>query len=320
MSLKIATLLLAGFFALAQAALGQSAAPVVVLQGGRVLEGVAERYGGTVIVRPINGGEIRLPATDVKFTAASLDDAYRHLRDALPLRDGDARLDLVDWCLRENLHARAADQLLAAGMEECDTNRRDRLERRLLYTVIAPQPLTVASPAQRPNEDYSALLRELSALAVEEYTVAVQPILLRHCATAGCHSAKESRFTLLRPVGQSVLPQRHTHRNLSSVATWVDRNNPQNSPLLQNARGQHGGIGAVLAEQNPLYKRLEAWATKLYLTETVPQLAIRQGSTVLRQPADYPVTQAGLETQLEETTVDPFDPEEFNRQFQAAEE
>ena len=71
------------------------------------------------------------------------------------------------------------------------------------------------------------MVRSLPPGVVETFTQSVQPVLMNHCATGGCHAPQsETGLRLFRvPTGKQA-SRRITQRNLYSVLPFVDRDNP----------------------------------------------------------------------------------------------
>jgi hypothetical protein len=139
-------------------------------------------------------------------------------------------------------------------------------------------------------------MRSMPLGTVEMFTTSIQPILLRSCATAGCHGAgSTSSLTLLRPPMGSPMPRRLTQRNLSETLQWIDRQQPLESKLLAAAKDPHGpnqASGAVGLDAVK-YQELTAWVWQtcngkartpptLRVPERAPQPA--QLSSILAAP------------------------------------
>ena len=98
--------------------------------------------------------------------------------------------------------------------------------------------------------------------AVETFAQVVQPLLMNHCTSSGCHGPQsETRFRLMRtPVNQPA-GRRLTQRNLQAVLEYVDYNAPSSSRLLTVVSGPHGPVraGTFSDRQAGQYKRIADW-------------------------------------------------------------
>jgi len=124
-------------------------AGVLVLRNGQVLTGEVTRAGDFFVVTLGTNAEIRQPAADVEAFCASLDEAYDFKVAHLAGSGVRPHLDLAEWCLRHNLHARCAQQLVAAMRIAPDDERLLQLERRLKLSAESP---TAAAPSALANE------------------------------------------------------------------------------------------------------------------------------------------------------------------------
>ncbi|QDU96949.1 hypothetical protein [Lignipirellula cremea] len=313
-------LMAAGVLAASPLLAQHAAQSVLVMHGGQVIRGDIHRLGDGYQVRLANNDEIRLPVDRVQLVATDLEAAYRQLRDQLSPRDPAARLDLASWCLRWKLYARAADQLLAARQFQGESARLTHLERRLHFAVVEVDPLTLAE-TRTLDQGAPDLINSLPAAIVEEYTHAVQPLLLSRCGLAGCHGlGAKNEFQLLRPAANEFLSHRHTQRNLAATLTQVHRRDPTQSPLLLAAQKAHGGMGACFrTDEDPLFQRIQEWVMALASGSSLVRLAaIQEPETVLRQASfGEPVLSRHGELQAMD---DPFDPDEFNQRYHGASE
>jgi hypothetical protein len=173
---------------------------------------------------------------------------------------------------------------------------------------------------------------------VETFTQSVQPVLMNHCASGGCHGPQsDTALRLFRvPAGKSA-SRRITQRNLYAVLPLVDRENPMNSRLLTAPNGPHGAAkhGVFTEHQTAQYKRLIDWANQLTQQSTpetiatlTPAAPVKRTPTppkVLSQDAQkaHPLPAAaqastvkrGAVTASFDQSADPLDPEVFNRRF-----
>ena len=88
--------------------------------------------------------------------------------------------------------------------------------------------------AARPNQVIGAFMGELGTEAIETFTTTVQPVLMNKCASCHANLRYQGEFKLWRLSNQP-LSQRFTSRNLESARSQIDRDRPEESPLLQLA-------------------------------------------------------------------------------------
>ena len=128
------------------------------------------------------------------------------------------------------------------------------------------------------------MVRGLPHGAVEMFTQSVQPVLMNHCTSSGCHGAQsQTSLRLVRiPTGKAAT-KRITQRNLASVLQFIDRENPMSSKLLKAASGPHGTLEhAIFNEhQEPQFLRLAAWANQLAsrTEQEVPETVLPEEQT-----------------------------------------
>jgi hypothetical protein len=235
---------------------------VLVLRNGYVVQGQITQAGDRYLVTLGASDEIRLPVSAVEFQCRTLDEAYQRKRDALDGSSVNQRLELAEWCLRQQLLHRAADQFLAAQLLEPANARVQHLDRRLELAALPPReatPTAQASSATRVStatqsgptmvsfDDLDRALRHLPAGTLEQFTNVVQPVLLNRCSLSTCHGqSSKSEYRLLRPASGETLPRRFTQRNLLATLQMTDRRSPDSSPLLKAPTSPHGTAPAAI--------------------------------------------------------------------------
>jgi hypothetical protein len=235
---------------------------VLVLRNGSVLIGQVVRAGDTYLISS-PGMETRLRAGDVDFFCRDLAEAYGRKRLALSADDLQGRLELAAWCLRHDLLDQAEEQA-AAVLQAAPQSRRAQALRQQIADrrrdLAAPRPKAEAAASGPRTADLELLVRGLPASTVTDFTDVIQPLLLNHCAAAGCHGPRStSAFRLLKPSrGPS---KRLTHRNLHAAVTWIDRADPARSRLLTAAGEPHGGLSLPVFSRTKAthYRQLSAW-------------------------------------------------------------
>ena len=98
-----------------------------------------------------------------------------------------------------------------------------------------------ASPAVRRPRSWNRRCAICRKGSVEKFGAIVQPILLNRCAANQCHGPNaKSEFRLLRPPPGQIVSRRFTQRNLYAALQYVDRANPEASPLVVLPQQRHG--------------------------------------------------------------------------------
>src|SRR5262245_61362913 len=178
-------------------------AGVLVLKNGQVITGKVTRAGDYYVATLGENAEIRQPVSDVEAFCASLDEAYDFKKAHLAGAGARPHLDLAEWCLRHNLHARCTEQLVAAMRIAPDDERLLQLERRLKLSAempVVPVPPAAANEAAVSAQQLEETLRALPKGSVEKFSATVQPILLNRCGANQCHGPNtKSQYSLLRP-------------------------------------------------------------------------------------------------------------------------
>ena len=332
-----------------------SAQQILILRNGQTIEGRISQKDGLYVV-DFSDGQIRLKPADVDLVCSSLEEGYRRKRAAMATGDAHDHLELAQWCLRHSLLGPAATELADAKTADPNAPMIIALEHRLKMALEPPSAVTASTSIAGPsNEELDRMIRGLPRGAIESFTQCVQPVLMNHCATAGCHGPQsETGLRLFRiPTGKSA-SRRITQRNLYSALSFVDRENPTASRLLTVPSGPHGTskIAIFNEHQAAQYRRLVEWTSQLAgqsSTSDVPLtlnpafMPATSGMAVpppqmLSQEARraHPLPVAGpgqtakrgtahnlakqpAETipSVSEQSADPFDAEAFNRRYSA---
>lgn len=238
---------------------------VLVLRNGRVLTGRANVVGTSYEVTVGEQGLARVPLADVEMSCATLDEAYFRKRETVRSEDVHGHLSLAEWCLRNGLPSRAADQLL---MVYCLAPKNPQLisaERRLASAELpqaSSSPAASDSLAASDTDDIGAapLLPE-GAMAY--FTQRIQPMLMNRCASNACHGQRSGQqFQLVRPVRGQPMSHRMTQRNLIQTLAFVDRTHPDQSRLLIAPGSLHGKQQTpVFGERDTVqFQQLAAWS------------------------------------------------------------
>jgi hypothetical protein len=248
-----------------------------MLRNGETLSGEILKDGNFFVI--VNGGsEARLPERDVELVCQSLDEAYLLRQSRAKPGQIEDRLNLADWCLRNDLLGYAAREI-AAAMQIDPKNRKaklldSRLQLAMKDSTNSAAPGKVASTRTLPAtpEELDRLVKCLPSGSVESYTSFIQPMLLNSCATAGCHGpGSASKFTLIRTASGQTPPVRVTQRNLHSTIQWIDNNKPADSKLLIAAREPHGNNATPAASLDAAKgQELLVWVTHVSQRSNTP--------------------------------------------------
>ena len=155
---------------------------------------------------------------------------------------------------------------------------------------------------------------QTNSLAARAYATRIQPIVMNQCST--CHTKPDhaSEFKLVR-ISEGYANPQATEQNLATIAKFIDRTNPGQSPLLVKAMTAHGGQRqpAFRDRTHIAFQTLELWSYWVTSPEGSPcptsvATAIRPTQATSSAPMVQPTPEA-----RPMTSTDPYDPEEFNR-------
>ncbi|HYH63550.1 MAG TPA: hypothetical protein VD866_02525 [Urbifossiella sp.] len=272
-----------------------SAGSVVVLQDGKVVEGHVSRIEDKVIVRR-GGADQKYQTEQVKYVAASKDEAYRLALKDTKADDAAARLRLARWCMvtgmRENALAEAKEAARLEPANRTATGLVRTLEESLrlfpgdgTVRVSSPTPTPSAPPAPGlpavppppPSPPVVPVVTvpdvDVAAEAVVAFGPRVQPVLMNQCASCHAQPHHTSGYRLTTVTSNEVNAAA-TRANLAATAAQVKKADPAASPLLVKATTAHGGQAApAFADREAApYRVMQAWA---YLTrgELAPPVA-----------------------------------------------
>ncbi|MGA2034193.1 MAG: hypothetical protein ABSG68_18265 [Thermoguttaceae bacterium] len=241
------------------------AAPgLLLLHSGQVIEGRISREGNEYRVE-MPDSEVRLRSCEVEFCCRDLEEGYRRKRSLIQPGSLLEHLRLAQWCQRQGLYGYAASELSDAAEIDPRHPGIALIERQLKLAMEKPaEPEKPAAKiAACPTAaELDRMVRGMPPGTVEAFAQMVQPILMNHCMTSGCHSLQSTmKFQLLRVSAGSPPGRRLTQRNLHAVLQWIDRENPAASRLLTVPSVPHGaGKTAIFADHQVVqYRRLAAW-------------------------------------------------------------
>ncbi len=198
----------------AQSQQADESSRVLLLRTGRVLEGTIREIATGWVVSQSNG-HVVIPTDQVRFEAASLEDAYLRLRLEMREPTPGMHLKLADWCLSQKLHLEAMRELRAAlKLDPSNETARVMLDRIEDDVRRKTQPLedAVAEPAssvgvlrigaRRSGSDIpeARSLAGLSRESAEDFVARIQPLLANKCGNARCHGTVSKSEFQLEPV------------------------------------------------------------------------------------------------------------------------
>ena len=217
---------------------------VLLLRNGELIEGditlAGDRYDVTV-----PSGQMHIRRSEVQFVGRSMLECYERRKASISIDKVQDHLELADWCLRHRLYEQAALALADAVATDSSHPRIGLLERRLkleLEQQASPESHAKEAESELPSSrDLDRMVQGLPAGTVEAFTATIQPMLLNHCSTAGCHGPQgTAALRLLRiPTGKAP-SRRATQRNLYAVLSAVDQDHPAQSPLATAPMRPHG--------------------------------------------------------------------------------
>jgi hypothetical protein len=248
--------------------LADGEAGVLVLQDGGVLRGQITSAADWYIVSS-DGGQIQIEKSRVMLACCSLEEAYKQRRQPLSEQKAEPHLALAAWCLRYNLLTDAGHELADARRIDPDQPRLALLDRRLATMKSQPvanhRAVAIAKTPQKPVKPLPktpASVADLPDGVVERFTRKVQPVLVNDCTTSGCHRPGGAQsFQLDRALLLGESNRRTTTHNLEAALALVNREHPEQSPLLTIPRKPHGGMAGPIfgPRQEQAYQHLIDW-------------------------------------------------------------
>jgi hypothetical protein len=237
------------------------------------------------ITRP-DQSKIRLPDEQVEAIGSSLSELYEHrLKNRF---EGDLNRIHCDirWSLRHGLvneaaadvlHARTLDprnaetgQLLRQvaarlksthGIGEQDSSEHNLpVIQQVSHQSVAPMPR--GRTDERSND---ADLLGLSPPLIHQFAVRIQPILMNRCASCLAKDSENTRdFQIHTALTSKWAPKIVVSENLREVLRFVDRNNPESSPLRERATDSHGGRRHTFGNPgSSMMQNLDHWLGQL---------------------------------------------------------
>ncbi len=322
----------------------------LILRTGGVYAGHLELDGGQYVIRRDNGASVRFHQGEVDFVADSMQSAYQRLHSRLEPDDVLGHQRLANWCMRNREFNKARKQL-----DILRRISRNSSTIRLLERQLANLERSVDEPTTQPTlpreelppgirrlprtglplatrEELEELLDSFSRQSLREFTTSIHNRIVNGCAAARCHGDAGASMRLWRVDNRGGLTSTGVQRNLHAISRFLDRSNPQASPLLQYTSQVHGGMKSPAYDATSHhYHAIRDWVMTTAIDGLVPEVAENEEITqtsFLDEPAVAPPT-AALPTagDLPPSPVDllspterfvprdEFDPEIFNRKY-----
>ncbi len=268
---------------------------VLLLRNGNLLQGQITQSGDHYDVAQ-RDGEIRVRVTDVEAACRDLNHCYQVKLSHLTAGQINDHLALAEWCLRYGLVDEARLAIRDAAALDSTHPKVAVLERRLQFAVQKPKaepPVETSSSDQPSSDELDRTSRGLPPRAVETFTTTIQPLLLNHCSTAGCHGPQSATsFHLLRLPSGRTASRRSTQRNLYAALALIDRDKPDNSPLLTAIAGAHGSskVPIFSKHQSSHYRQLVDWVFLVASQKTPAAAEAGAAETGERTPSKLPAS------------------------------
>lgn len=222
----------------------------LLLEGNRIAEGTITPEGATyAVVQKV--GKLVIPAQQVRFHGANMQEVHRFLQDQLPRKPQAAdHIELARWCISFGLLSEARLELTAAlELEPTREDIRTWLTR--LDLLIKQPPTAPSKPAEkkRPVDilhraEETESLAGLSRTAGQTFTKRIHPMLMNNCTNSACHGPRSEQTFQLEFIRANNPNQRGgIEQNLLEVLKYVDRERPRKSTLYQLVEKNHGAQG-----------------------------------------------------------------------------
>jgi hypothetical protein len=285
---------------------------ILLLRNGQILRGKISCLGDRYVVA-LPSGEVRVKTEDVEMQCQDLTEGYQRKRALIEAHNVQQHLDLAQWCIQQELLGYAADEIRDALTLEPTHPRIALLERRLSLAQLKPTIVkgVFESADSSPNsEQLDRLARGMPPGTMETFTNAIQPLLLNNCTSAGCHGpgAENSHRWVRVSLGRTA-SRRLTQRNLHTTLQLVDRQNPDESPLLMEAIRAHGSAKAAVFtdQQSAQFRQLAFWVRQVaqHADPMQPATIASQSSTLSQNLSPPGVRRASFEQAIEAVEGDP---------------
>lgn len=250
---------------------------VLLLNNGEVLRGKIS-YGQGVFEVGLPLGAIQVRASEVELCCRDIEEAYLRKRSMASPTSPAEQLELAQWCERQNLLATAGRHLERAEALAPNHPLIPLLRRRIEFAgreLVGAASTTERSTAGKaastsasvPSaDDLERMTENLPPGVMERFVREVQPLLLNYCTAAGCHGPRSSTGLSLLRIRPGSPPSRRTNqRNLHALLQWIDRQQPEASPLLTEPIRAHGTAAApIFANHQAVhYRTIVDWVYQM---------------------------------------------------------
>jgi hypothetical protein len=252
-------------FLLAEDDASIGAGKYLLLQSGRILTGDITHMGSRYAVRQ-PGTELKVREQEVIAVCNTREECLTARTQQRHSGSVTSHLELAEWCIREKFFDAASKELaevrLLDGQHERLTILQRRLEAAAAETSVRPSvaPTKVAS-----GDELDRMMRNLPEGAAEQFATTIQPLLMNHCASAGCHGPSSPSDLKLLRAGQNSSDRRSAQRNLQTLLAYIDREHLMDSPLLVMPIQPHGtATSPVFTSRDAAqYKQLAIWVQRI---------------------------------------------------------
>lgn len=298
---------------------------VLILENDRTMTGDIERVGVQYRIKRLIG-ETWIPAESVVKLCASLDEAYQFLRRRANLNDADERLRLADWCRQHGLR----DAALAEAQEALKLRPEERVRR--LVAHLQEARAREAKPTTPTTAEPESPRIEVTAESLGMFASKVQPILMNACVN--CHAGgRGGSFQLSRVSTPGLASRRSTEKNLAAVLAQLNARDSGPAKFLLKAISVHGpGMtqAPLKGREATAFRLLEQWALRTAESQPAPRDVAHASVTAppargeegwgkdrdaKPQAPPTPPPAPAKEPVKRPESVDPVDPEGFNREF-----
>ena len=336
---------------------------IVVLKNGSEIEGTVKQDEIQIEVVTTSGSRLILTPEKVDFICNNLQEAYWEKVARLGPLDVPGHIDLFHWCLKREFFTGAKNQIKLLMEMEISAIKLDYLNQKLVAEKKSKTPLTIsglpsttshqnriqqvnfeaeAQPIQPTRSELIEAANSLTPESIRFYKRKIEPLLVRSCYTAECHSSSSNNeFLLQRVSANSMVPKSMSQFNLYHVLQEIDRTRPFKSPLFVAATEAHADDPKpILRRGSKQFENLRQWlvlissnpfqfhsgqpavdTTQPHRTQinrltprsdTKPPNRQSANGNSFASPPDIP----DLNKPPEPTqSTDPFDPNEFNKKF-----
>lgn len=282
-------------------------AGVLLLQNGHVIRGSFSLAGNEFHVSLAEGGQLRVPRTDVAFVATNMRNVYEYRLRKIDMTNVAHHVELACWCQRNKLseparqHASLASTLAPQDPKIIALRQRIATESAAAgQTLVDPHPLDAETTNATPT-DAVRQTPNLSKTSRQVFLRQVQPLLISHCS--GCHSVASAReFIVQRPSSHGPPSPSLSAANLNALLR--EKATHQNR-FLEHAKTAHAGAISLTPQQ--ISSVIEPWLKSLEASRRPHAEENRSGRRMLVLAGAKPVPPSAAST-------DPFDPAPFNQQ------